>query len=103
MINHLTGRDVADALIGHSPTGTVHAVRPAQDVWLVSIPADEQQRPAVAVALHHLATRDEARGHHVIPHSIASRVVDAITNRDDEALMRLVAAHLNSSTKKKEQ
>ena len=102
MISHLDGRDAADVLIGHSLTGTVHAVRPAQDVWLVSMPVDEQQRPAVAVALHHLATRDEEHGHFVIPHSIASRVVDAITNRDDEALMRLVAAHLNRNNNKEQ-
>lgn len=102
MIRHLDGRDAADVLIGHSPTGTVHAVRPAKDVWLVSIPADEQRRPAVVVALHHLAGYDEEHGHHVIPHSIASRVVDAITNRDDEALMRLVADHIRNTTNSKE-
>lgn len=94
----LDGLPVADSLVGHTPTGTVHAVRPAAPHYLVSIPEDMAARPVVRLVRHHLGETDE-RGRWRVTSHLVPRLVTALTDRDDDALASLVDLNPNQKEK----
>lgn len=87
----LDGAPVADALLAHLGSGeTLHAVRPAAPFYLLSIPAEVAQQPAVALALHHRAA---PRGeHYEVPAGLAGPLVAAIASDDNNTLAAIAAS-----------
>lgn len=71
------GADVADSIVAHSPRGTVHALRPAADHYLVSVADGVLVVPAVTLARRLVGTTDE-RGRWVVPAGVAGPLVEAI-------------------------
>lgn len=79
---------VADALIAHTDTATIHAVRPAADHYLVSLPQEIAERPLVRLVRAHLGTDDGDLW--VVPADLAHKILDALVEGDDDALAELV-------------
>lgn len=92
----LAGLPVHDQLLGRLEGDTVHAVRLAAPVYLLDVPDDAADRPAVQLALHHLATR---RGRlWEVPAAIAPDLVSAIAD-DDSTTLAALAAQAITTTK----
>lgn len=71
------GADVADSIVAHSPRGTVHALRPAADYYLVSVADAVLTVPAVTLARRLIGTTDEL-GRWVVPAHLAGPLLEAI-------------------------
>lgn len=90
----LAGLPVHDQLLGRLEGDTVHAVRLAAPVYLLDVPDEAAARPAVQLALHHLAIR---RGRlYEVPAAIASDLVSAIADDDSTTLAALAAKNLST-------
>lgn len=71
------GADVADSIVAHSPRGTVHALRPAADHYLVSVADGVLVVPAVTLARRLIGSTDDL-GRWVVPAPVAGPLVEAI-------------------------
>lgn len=90
----LAGLPVHDQLLGRLEGDTVHAVRLAAPVYLLDVPDDAADRPAVQLALFHCATR---RGRlYEVPAAVASDLVSAIADDDTKTLAALAARNLST-------
>lgn len=98
------GADVADSIVAHSPRGTVHALRPAADHYLVAVADDVLSVPAVTLARRLVGATDE-RGRWVVPAHLAPALVEAIQSAadgDPTDLLALTVRETNCTTEKKE-
>lgn len=96
-IDDYRGADVADSIVAHSPRGTVHALRPAADHYLVSVGDAVLVVPAVTLARRLVGTTDE-RGRWVIPARLAGPLVGAIQSAaegDPTDLLALIVRETN--------
>lgn len=71
------GADVADSIVAHSPRGTVHALRPAAEHYLVAVADDVLVVPAVTLARRLIGSTDD-RDRRVVPSHLAPALVEAI-------------------------
>lgn len=71
------GADVADSIVAHSPRGTVHALRPAADHYLLSVADGVLTVPAVTLARRLIGSTDNL-GRWVVPAGVAGPLVEAI-------------------------
>lgn len=76
-IDGYQGADVADSIVAHSPKGTVHALRPAADHYLVSVADAVLTVPAVTLARRLVGVTDE-RGRWVVPAALAGPLLEAV-------------------------
>lgn len=91
-----TGADVADSIVAHSPRGTVHALRPAADHYVVSVADGVLVVPAVTLARRLIGTTDET-GRWVIPARLAGPLVEAIQSAaegDPSELLALIVSEM---------
>lgn len=97
----LGGLPPADALIAHTPTGTVHAVRPSAPVWVISVPAELLERPAVRLARQAV---DLSGGIGTTPWRVSDQhvhaLVDALASDDTTTLVELATGLLDTTEKK---
>lgn len=93
-----TGADVADSIVAHSPRGTVHALRPAADHYIVSVADAVLVVPAVTLARRLIGTTDE-HGRWVVPARLAGPLVEAAqaaAEGDPADLLALVVSETNT-------
>lgn len=91
------GADVADSIVAHSPKGTVHALRPAADYYLVSVADAVLVVPAVTLARRLIGSTDET-GRWVVPAPLAGPLVEAIQSAaegDPTDLLALIVRETN--------
>lgn len=94
------GADVADSIVAHTPTGTVHALRPAAPHYIVSVADAVLTVPAVTLARRLVGTTDE-RGRWVVPARLAGPLVEATQSAaegDPSDLLALTVREMHPTT-----
>lgn len=90
-IDGYRGADVADSIVAHSPRGTVHALRPAAEHYLVSVADGVLTVPAVTIARRLIGATDEL-GRWVIPAPLAGPLLEAVQSAAEGDPTDLLAA-----------
>ena len=91
------GADVADSIVAHSPRGTVHALRPAAEHYLVSVAGSVLTVPAVTLARRLIGATDDL-GRWVVPAAVAGPLVVAIQGAaegDPTGLLALIVREMH--------
>lgn len=88
------GAEVADSIVAHSPKGTVHALRPAADHYLVSVADALLVVPAVTLARRLVGATDE-RGRWVVPAAVAGPLLEGIQSAAEGEPSNLLSLIVN--------
>lgn len=99
-VDDYRGADVADSIVAHSPRGTVHALRPAADHYIVSVADAVLVVPAVTLARRLVGATDE-RGRWVVPAALAGPLVEGVqaaAEGDPSDLLALIVSAIDHPT-----
>lgn len=95
------GYDVADTVLGRDADGAVavEAVRPASDVWRLTVDPDIAASALGIVARHHFDLSDRTSDVWQVTNDLAPRLTEVLSKGDAEGLLALIAAAVNATTK----
>lgn len=100
LVEGYRGADVADSIAAHTPSGTIHALRPAAPFYIVSIDDVTAAKPAVVIA-RWLIGGDDEQGRWAVPAHLAPALVEALQKAaegDPTDLLALTARAMNKNT-----